>query len=360
MDFSDKLTTLAQRITRQKEAIQTEEAAKTAFVMPFIQALGYDIFDPTEVIPEFVADVGSKKGEKIDYAIMNNGTPVMLVECKCCTTNLNNSHAGQLRRYFHVTSTRIGVLTNGVVYQFFADLDEPNIMDKKPFMEIDLLDLDEKMLHELKKMSKSTFEIDTMLSTASNLKYTREIKGYFERQLTAPDPELVRLVLADIYSGLKTQVVIEQFTPLVRQGLTAIINEQINARLKLAMANNLQGTTEQETTEEEASTIQDNKGVVTTHDEQEGFYIVRAILRAVVDVERVTMRDTKSYCGILLDNNNRKPICRLHFNTQQKYLGIFDAQRNETKMPIAGLNEIYAFEKEIRGAVSLYDRENAP
>lgn len=355
MDFVDRLNALAARIEKQRGVIQTEEAAKTAFVMPFIQALGYDVFDPTEVVPEFIADVGSKKGEKIDYAIMADGKPSMLFECKCCSSDLNDSHAGQLRRYFHVTSARIGVLTNGILYQFFADLDEPNIMDKKPFMEIDLLNMDSQLITELKKLSKTSFELDQMLSTASNLKYTRQIKGYFERQLSIPDVDLVRLVLADIYSGMKTQLVIEQFTPLVRQALAAVINDNINARLKSALAGQPAGPEPDEQPQQEQPTEEGSKGVVTTHDEMEGYYIIRAILRQVVDVERVAMRDTKSYCGILLDDNNRKPICRLHFNSQQKYVGVFDDQKNETRVPIASLNEIYNFTDQIRAAVVVYE-----
>lgn len=356
MDFVDRIGALAGRIEKQKSAIQTEEAAKTAFVMPFIQALGYDVFDPTEVVPEFIADVGSKKGEKIDYAIMVEGKPSMLIECKCCSANLNDNHASQLRRYFHVTSARIGVLTNGQTYQFFADLDEPNIMDKKPFMEIDLLDLDEQLVPELKKLSKSSFEIDQMLSTASNLKYTREIKGYFERQLTTPDPDLVRLVIADIYTGMKKQPIIEQFTPLVRQGLLAVINDQINARLKSALNSGTIQTQEVQRggQHEEQQSEDFVKGVITTQEEMEGYYIVRAILHQVVDIDRVAMRDTKSYFGILLDDNNRKPLCRLHFNTQQKYIGVFDEQKNETRVPITSLNQIYDYTDQIRAAVGLY------
>ena len=137
MDFIDQLKTLSARMAKQIENITTEEATKNAFVMPFIQALGYDVFDPTEVVPEFTADVGSKKGEKVDYAILTNGKPTLLFECKCCASDLNECHAAQLRRYFHVTSARIGVLTNGSVYRFYSDLEEKNIMDEKPFMEID-------------------------------------------------------------------------------------------------------------------------------------------------------------------------------------------------------------------------------
>lgn len=358
MDFADKLRSLASRIEKQKSAIQTEEAAKTAFVMPFIQALGYDVFDPTEVVPEFVADVGSKKGEKIDYAIMSDGKPSMLFECKCCAADLNDSHAGQLRRYFHVTSARIGVLTNGINYQFFADLDEPNIMDKKPFMEINLIDLEDQLIPELKKLTKSSFELEQMLSAASNLKYTRAIKGYFERQITSPDTDFVRLVLSDIYSGLKTQLVIEQFTPLVKQALQGVINDNITSRLKSAMsANPVPDNSGNESTEQEQQAEESTKGVVTTHEEMEGYYIIRAILRQVVDVDRVSMRDTKSYCGILLDDNNRKPLCRLHFNTQKKYIGIFDKDRNESKVPISSLSDIYNFTDQIRSSVNLYEEK---
>lgn len=286
---------------------------------------------------------------------MSEGKPSMLFECKCCTSDLNGLHAGQLRRYFHVTSARIGVLTNGIIYQFFSDLDEPNIMDKKPFMEIDLLDLEDQLIPELKKLTKSSFELEQMLSAASNLKYTRAIKGYFERQLLTPDQDFVRLVLVDIYNGIKTQLVIEQFTPLVKQAFMAIINENINARLKSAMSTGQKTESSNNDLPEQEQPLEDTvKGVITTHEEMEAYYIIRAILRQVVDVERVTMRDTKSYCGILLDDNNRKPVCRLHFNTQKKYIGIFDEKKIETRFPIVTLNEIYNFTDQIRSSIFLY------
>ena len=358
MDFADRILALAARIEKQKSVIQTEEAAKTAFVMPFIQVLGYDVFDPIEVVPEFVADVGSKKGEKIDYAVMVDGTPSMLFECKSCASDLNECHAAQLRRYFHVTSARIGVLTNGWCYMFFSDLDQANIMDKKPFMEIDLLNLDDQLLPELKKLSKSSFELEQMLSTASNLKYTREIKGFIERQISAPQVEFVRLVLADIYTGLKTQPIIEQFTPLVRQAMVAVINDHINARLKSALtgAPVVAVDSAASAVDSESDEVTGRR-VVTTSEELEGFYVIRAILRQVIDVERVYMRDTQSYFGVILDNSNRKPICRLHFNHAQKYLGLIDEQKKETRKPIGSLNDIYNFADEIKKTVSLYLNE---
>ena len=114
MSFEERLASLAAKIRQQKDAIQTEEATKNAFVMPFIQTvLGYDVFNPLEVIPEFISDVGTKKGEKVDYAIIKDGQIQILIEAKKIGEPLNINHASQLFRYFHVTTARISILTNG-------------------------------------------------------------------------------------------------------------------------------------------------------------------------------------------------------------------------------------------------------
>lgn len=157
MDFNERLNALSSKIKEQINSIVTEEATKNAFVMPFIHnVLGYDVFDPREVTPEFVCDVGTKKGEKIDYAIMKNNEVQILIECKKIGEPLNINHASQLFRYFHVTNARISILTNGQIYKFFTDLDAPNKMDEKPFLEVDLLEIDENIIPELNKLTKSS------------------------------------------------------------------------------------------------------------------------------------------------------------------------------------------------------------
>ena len=176
MDFIEKLQALSAKIPRLCEHLQTEEATKNALVMPFIGVLGYDIFDPTEVVPEFIADVGIKKGEKVDYAIKKDGKIIMLIECKHCGGDLSISHASQLFRYFAVTEARIAVLTNGIVYRFFTDLEAPNKMDETPFLEVNMLELSEATVNELKKLTKPSFNIDELMTTAGDSKYTREIK----------------------------------------------------------------------------------------------------------------------------------------------------------------------------------------
>lgn len=133
MDFLEQIKQFASRAENLTENLKTEEATKTSLVMPFFNLLGYDIFNPLEFVPEYICDVGTKKGEKVDYAIMQDGEPVIIIEVKSCDTNLNNKHINQLYRYFSVTNAKFGVLTNGLIYKFYSDLEEPNKMDDNPF-----------------------------------------------------------------------------------------------------------------------------------------------------------------------------------------------------------------------------------
>jgi len=358
MDFIDKIRELSARFPKQLENIQTEEATKHALVMPFISALGYNVFDPTEVTPELCADVGVKKGEKVDYAILRDGKPVILFECKHHAADLGKAHASQLYRYFGVTEARFGVLTNGLLYWFYTDLEAPNKMDEKPFFEFNIIDIRETAVEELKKFSKSSFDLDFILTTASELKYTREIKRLLIEQMQEPTDDFVRFFASNVYSGKLTQSVREQFIHLTKQAFKQVINDQINERLKSALV------TEASTASQTAPDVLSPSGPAalsngsptaeTKEEEWEGYHIVRAILREVTPPKRVALRDVQSYCGILLDDNNRKPICRLHFNSAQKYLSLFDTNKEE-RIPIEGLDDLYKYAERLKAAVSNYD-----
>jgi hypothetical protein len=175
MQFTDKIKSLADRAPDLVSHLETEEATKNALVMPFIAALGYDVFNPQEVVPEFTADIGIKKGEKVDYAIKNDGRIAILVEAKKAGANLDEGSHSQLLRYFTVTHARIAVLTNGTEFRFFSDLDEPNKMDGSPFLTLDLLSLREDLLPELSKLTKESYDLDEMLSRANEVKYREAI-----------------------------------------------------------------------------------------------------------------------------------------------------------------------------------------
>ena len=355
MDFIDKIQELAVKIPKQLDHITTEEATKSALVMPFINTLGYNVFDPTEVIPEFIADVGIKKGEKVDYAILQDSIPIMLVECKWCGVNLDEVHASQLFRYFAVTETRLGVLTNGVIYRFFSDLEQSNKMDSKPFLEIDMLNLTENQINELKKLTKSKFNLDEVVSSASDLKYTKEIKRILNEQLINPDNNFIRYFGSQVYSGKFTQVVREQFGDIVKRAFSQFISDKINDRLKSAMTQESTESDEKAEVKEEVLDEDTERQVDTTEEEMEGYYIVKAILREFVDPKRIFHRDTLSYCGILLDDNNRKPICRLYFNSAiKKHIALIDENKKEDKIEINDLNEIYKYSDRLKATVDLY------
>ncbi|HBH7065791.1 TPA: type I restriction enzyme HsdR N-terminal domain-containing protein [Enterobacter cloacae] len=358
MEFTERLSALSNKIKQQLEVINTEEATKTAFVMPFIHnVLGYDVFDPSEVTPEFVCDVGTKKGEKIDYAIMKNNDVQILIECKKIGEPLNINHASQLFRYFHVTNARISILTNGQNYKFFTDLDAPNKMDEKPFLEVDLLDIDENIIPELKKLTKSSFDLESIINAAGELKYVSQIKKILHSQLNNPEDDFVKFFASRVYDGILTQKVRESFLNLTKKAASQYINDQVNERLKSAITGITPAIIEtpNESSHIEEDEHKDESDVVTTLEELEGYHIVKAITRAVLEAPRITHRDTKSYFGILVDDNNRKPLCRLHFNRTQKYIGLFDIEKNETRHPIATVDDIYSFADILKATAALYN-----
>ena len=358
MDFIDHLRVLASRIASTRAIIQTEEATKNAMVMPFIQILGYNVFDPLEVTPELISDVGTKKGEKVDYAILKDGKPIILFECKKAGGDLNINHAGQLFRYFHVTSARFGVLTNGLVYRFFTDLEQPNKMDEKPFFEFNILDFKERDVEELKKFAKAVFDLDTILTTANDLKYTRAIQNRLAEWMGSPSEEFVRLVSSELLGSRRfTPAVKDQFTLITKRAFEQLIGERINERLKVAMTPESVPVAESATTVITAENVSESP-IPTSAEEIEGFHAVRAILRGLVSAKRIVMRDAQSYCAILLDDNNRKPLCRLRFNNTQKLrLGVFNEKKEEVLMSLESVDDIFNYADELKATLASHNSD---
>lgn len=359
MGMSEEIANLKTKIDEKLDRVTTEEATKTAFILPFIRlVLGYDHTDPDEVIPEFTADIGIKKGEKVDYAIMLDGKPVILIECKPVQTDLDKEHASQLYRYFSVTDAKFGILTNGVIFRFYTDIDEPNKMDNKPFFELDLRNVTDSDEKELKQFTKSAFNLENILESASELKYKNEMKKIMAEQLKEPSDEFVRFFAKKVYTGPLTKNAKSQFTQITKSALNQFIKERVDERITKALDSE---NTEEKTTEQ-ISFKKDKDEIITTEEEWDGFYIIRAILSEVIDPTRVFIRDRKSYCGVLLDNNQNKVICRMHFNSpKQKYVGFFDSQerrasgaKKEDKVPINDIGEIYKHSERLKTTVNHY------
>lgn len=334
--FEEKIKSYVSRIERLKDSISTEEATKTSLIMPFFSLLGYDVFNPLEFIPEYTADVGIKKGEKVDYAIVVNDEPIILIEAKCVNEKLEK-HDSQLFRYFGTSNAKFAILTNGITYKFFTDLEEPNKMDSSPFLTINLLELKDNDITELKKFEKGVFDVSNILNTASDLKYCGLIKQFLKEEFANPSDELVRLTLsADIYEGRFTQAVIDKFRLIIKKSISQYINDLVNDKIKNALNIDDSSSAPQGEVIEEPVAEDDSDGIVTTEEEMQAYYIVKSILGKAIDLERITYKDTVSYLGILIDGKVTRWICRIYLKETVKYVVI----PNETGNIKYSLNDI--------------------
>lgn len=353
-DFFEKVEGIAKRSTAAERQALTEEATKTAVILPLLQCLGFDVFNLDEVTPEFVADVGTKKGEKVDFAVKIDGRVEMLVEAKPINCKLGEVQFNQLFRYFHATEARLALLTNGKEIWFFSDTEEQNKMDAEPFFKFDLQKFDKAQVDELARFQKHCFSIDTIIEAASNLKYVKSAAAYLKRQLVEPEEEFIRLVGKKIHPGVLTKTVQEQIRPSIQSAFDQIIRDRIQESLNITLSDSsiaLKAPSAQVAQQE----IESEDALETTDEELEGYMIIRAILARHMPVDRVFLRDAKSYCAILMDDNNRKPICRLYFNSPTtKNVGLFDAEKNETKIRVDGPVDLYRFIDQIEAAARSY------
>lgn len=363
MDFKDQLTQLSEKIAKQKDNIATEEATKTSFIMPMIAALGYDVFNPFEVVPEMDCDL-TKRGDKIDYAIMKDNTPILLIECKHCKQNLD-LHSTQLAKYYAASNARFGVLTNGVEYRFYADLEKQNIMDEKPFLVVNMLDLSDTDIEQLKKFHKSYYNEQEILSTAQELQITIQVKGLLTKNFQNPDDEFTRYFVKCINDWKSNAKLIEQYRPIVKKSIAAVINDIIADRLNVAIKN--ENITDEQSKDEDASDVippeqteaeklpdgvvfQDKeKGIVTTQEEIDAYNIVRSILRQYVDVKRIQYCDYKSYFTVNLDGSTWWWICRFYLGKKKKQLGIpKDNYASNEWIEIESIDDIFKYADKLK------------
>ncbi len=315
--LSEQLKNLGKRVATLKDSISTEEATKTSLIMPFFQILGYDIFNPLEFIPEFTADFGIKKGEKVDYAIKLNDEPVILIEAKSISEKLTK-HDSQLFRYFGTTTSKFGILTNGQEYKFYTDLDEPNKMDNTPFLTIDITKIKDVQIAEIAKFHKENFDVEKITSSASELKYLNNLKAFLSEQLTQPTESFLKYIVGEIYEGAKTKNTLEKFEPIVKKGFSQFISERVNEKLSAALNTNVDTKLpNDEISEEIEDTSKIDSEIVTTPEELEAYTTTKIVLKDIIEPSRVFYRDNRSYFNILIDDNIRKWIMRVYVNNHQ-------------------------------------------
>ena len=338
MTFEDELENFSKSISIKKKGITTEETTKLSLILPFLKILGYDIENPYELKAEYSADAGIKKSEKIDLAILIDNEVKMLIECKSANTKLNNNHLNQLFRYYSVSDVKIAVLTNGVVYQFFTDSKLPGKMDSTPFLEVDLRTLTDKKIESLKLFVKSNFSEEKISEHVEELKYRHEIHNALLEEIHYPSDELITVIAKKVFDGVLNKTRRKYFEKIIKDEMIDVF---------------------------ENNYPYDESDIITTEEELEGFYIVKSILSEIVDPGRIAMRDRKSYCAILFDNNHNYTICRLNFNDlDNMVVGFFDSMqrdkngsRIEEKIVVSNVNEIYNYKDKLLDTVRFYKKQ---
>ena len=367
MDLADHLSDIAHRAKNQIQHMETEESIKTSLVLPFIQALGYDVFNPLEVVPEFTADFGLKRGEKVDYALKAAGNVVMVMECKKAGMRLETQHAAQLYRYYSVSEAKFGVLTDGLRYLFYTDLDAPNVMDERPFFEFNLLRFDGADVARLKQFSRDIFDSHNIRTDATEMRTLKAVKSELLAELDSPSSEFVRTIASRVQPNQNvTAAIREKFSELIEK-----VNQQISqekAQELLSNASNSSnpaswtqaapldsGEDVKQTDEGDEADEMDaqvtERSIVTTVEEKEAFRIIQTIASEVTDPENIFMRDSLSYCGILFTDNNRKTIARLRLDKKKKPTISILLNGEETRYPVTKLTDILKVKEQLIQAI---------
>jgi len=331
MDFTEEIKLFSNRIMQIKDKIQTEEAVKTSIVLPFFHLLGYDIFNPEEFIPEYTTDVGIKKGEKIDYVIMSELSPVLLIEVKNCPDKNLKRHISQLFRYFAVSKARYGILTNGFKFILYTDLDEKNIMDTESFFEFNLLDLNDKDIIEISKYTKGAFNVDEIYESASELRYLNKIKQLIISQSKKPSDAFVNYILGEMHTGRKTKTLVDVFREYTKIALKSLISDD---KQKVNYDNSL-----------DFENIQSQ--ITMTQLEIESFYIVKSMLRKVIAPENINFIDSDTHFTIVVENNPEKWICKINLKNEKQIILPCTNDVGELSYDFESIDDLYELNNQL-------------
>ncbi|MGO9569719.1 MAG: type I restriction endonuclease [Desulfomonilaceae bacterium] len=358
MSIGEEIESLSKKVAQVKDDLQSEEATKLALVSPFIyKVLGYDIGNPKEVVPEHKADFRDGTCDKVDYALYLNAQPVIFFECKSAGASLDKKDISQLRKYFGAClPARIGVLTNGIQYWFFTDLEQPNVMDDRPFLEFDMNDPKEHLIPELKKLTRTLFDPIAFTEDARKLKDTKEIKTLISCEFSEPSDDFAKFIAGKLYAspGKRiTSAMVDRVKPLTAQAIAQHIDDTVNEIWRRGKDSKKQKT-EEEGPGQQVDVTPVPETDVPTDAEKEAYQIVRAILCQSVDPERIKYRDLKKGFTVLLDDKQTKPICRLYFDKDSKEVGLLDENKAETKQVIQQPSDIYRFSEALKAVAAHY------
>ena len=318
MAFTDDIAKLSEQVRKRIDHIRGEEATKQSLILPFFTSLGYDIYDPTEVKPEYISDAATKKSgqfEKVDYAICLNNSVVILVEAKAVNEKASN-HDGQLRKYFSWTKTaKVGIVTNGTEYRFFTDLRDENLMDAEPFLSFNILNYTTKDIDNLKFFHRDNFDPTAITIHAEDIVYTESITKLVSDLLRNPSEEFISLLLraAKPTDSKITSKLIEKFKPIVKKS----IQNSLLDLMTRSLSQEIQAEPEVYSTEtlldpQSESIDTSESKIITTPEELEAFTKIQSFCKS-----EIKYKDTASYFSIHLGNSTWW-FARLYFSSKKK------------------------------------------
>lgn len=324
-DFILRLKNHIDHVKKVGEHCSTEETTKQALILPLLDILGFNPYDPTKVLAEFAADFpGVKATERVDYALYCNGQPVMFIEAKSYSSNLTN-HAPQLSRYFNSSlGVTIGAITNGREWRFFTDLINPNVMDEKPFLIVDFTKANPEDLTQLAEFKHDNFHAEKLRFFAEENQYIQQFKTVIRKSINDVDIDFVRYVAqqANIQRQLNAKF-LESIQPFVQQAVQQAISDTvvkglssptiITAQPVEHKPTEVQHQEVTETPEPDFIVNPDNEKIITTKDEQD---LLKIITELFPEVE-IEGRDTESYYSILYQNKTNRWLLRYDVNRKR-------------------------------------------
>jgi hypothetical protein len=347
MAFVDDILRHAEQIKVRLPHLRGEEATKHSLVIPLLQLLGWDPFDPQEVTPEYVADFATKRAgqlEKIDYAVFASGSPIVFVECKAHDRPLED-HAGQLARYFNSTPTvRVAVLTNGVQMSLFTDLHQTNLMDSTPWIEIDLLSPGSIELEALRRLRKGDFSSDDMTAYAERTVYFRKMADYVAAALREPSESFVRFVAGEVFPSVRLMPkVVERLAPILKDAIQTAVLDSVAKSLAAPPTQQESPPVQEAATApaDESSAADKERGVETTAEELRCFELISRFIREVHSDASVCPRDSQTYFAV---NQGSTRTWFLRFNVQRPpfWLALRHVSEDEIRKLAPGLEVISA------------------
>lgn len=329
MTLADALNDIRARIEKFGDDLDNEEITKDVLIRPMIQALGYDSSDPTQIKAEFSVTLPKGGRGRADYVIFHNGQPAIVMECKALGVPLDQKIQQQMLQYARALGAFAGIVTDGDTYLCFANVDDEDKIDSRCYHAMDLTDPQNDDEQALQLLSKARLFPKQLREQAAALMSVLDQEDLLSEVLNDPvlSQEIFRL------GGIEDSTQRDEESAATIDSLREMIERAV---------------------ERVAGGDLEVPKVVTTNEELDAHLLCKGMLHGVIEPHRVHFRDSKTYASVLIDDNNRKQICRLHFNGRQKYLGTFDADRQETRHAIEDIDDLLKFARAIRSTARRY------